>query len=159
MLGKNTPMRIIILLIFTIVFTSQLFNQDLWKDYCGNYHPCFENIDDGDLWYFSLEPGTGWKYLDTADCGVRWFSKDSLQNDLTIECKMSYVYLQNDSLIFRTKTCFNEQIIFQGRFTMPANQFPIHEWEPILEGRLLLLRNGIVQKKLTLTFMYSDLGD
>ena len=146
--------------LFLLTFWASAAGQVKWYDYIAVYY-----LDSADVKgfhsfrYFELKPAAHWKSIDTARCVALWFPADSLYIDSVAVAAMAELFIENDSLRFRTAQCFDEQYDFSGRFRMPSTQFPDHVGEPVLDGILLSYRRGVLRQLVRVVFRYELGGD
>ncbi len=152
------PLLKIFLCLMSISLAAR--SQEKWNDYVGAYFIDSVDAKGFDSFYsFKLEPASYWKYMDTTSCTAVWFPKDNPHSDSCTEVNFVELYLQNDSLFFRTAPCHHERYEFFGKFTMPATQFADHLSEPILKGELLYWLHNRLFQRIRVTFTYDFGGD
>jgi hypothetical protein len=152
----RTPLKVVLFL----SFCTTAFSQRTWQDYVGIYFLDSAEVKDFHNFYsFRLEPADYWKYMDTSRCLANWWPTDTVNKDIDVDTMFVMLYLEHDSIYFRTAECFNEQYAFSGRFRLPASQFADHLAEPILDGVLQLYRRGICERQSKVTFTYEFGGD
>ncbi len=148
------------IVVYSVLICATAAAQEKWDDYVGIYF--IDSVDVqhfGDFYSFRLEPADYWKYLDTSRCSAQWWPNDNLYKDSCEEVNFQALYLQNDSIYFRTTKCHDEHYVFSGRFKMSATQFPDYSGSPVLEGVLLFYKDGQLRQRMRATFRYEDEGD
>ena len=150
----------IALALFLVSAWTPANGQEQWENYVAIYYLDSASVRGFDsFYYFVLEPGDYWKYIDTTTSFALWWPDDSLYADSDAVANLTELYLENDSLYFRTAQCFNERYEFSGKFRMPPSQLPDHRGKPVLDGILSLYRRGILEQRLRVIFSYELSGD
>ena len=161
MLSKTTTVIAILLATKALAFGQSDWRAS-WQGYIGNYFPIKDSISERMLrkfWYLELELGDHWESIDTSGSLAHWFPIDPVQDSIGGMCPLKFVKLGNDSLFFRTEDCHGLAFLFEGRFTMPPQQFVLHVDEVVLVGVLSYIRRGEVALTGRVCFKFEEGGD